>query len=164
MSLPLISCKRVNYNDEADASQMMRLLNIYAQDPMGGGKPLADHVLRDLPSSLAKRLHAFSILISVDNEPAALANCFEGFSTFACAPLINVHDIIVRGEYRGMGLSQKLLDEVSQIAKDRGCCKITLEVLSNNVPAKQAYLKYGFAPYGLDPKAGEAHFWEKKLS
>lgn len=161
--MPLISCKRVNYNHEREASQMMRLLNIYAQDPMGGEKPLADHVLRDLPSSLAKLPHAFSVMIYVDDEPAALANCFEGFSTFACAPLINIHDIIVLQKYRGLGLSQKLLEKVNQIAKDTGCCKITLEVLSNNEPAKQAYLKYGFAPYSLVSEAGEALFWEKKL-
>jgi len=163
MQLRKISCKRVNYDDKTDASQMMRLLNIYAQDPMGGGKPLPDHVLRNLPAALGKRADAFSIMVLVDGEAAALANCFEGFSTFACAPLINIHDIIVLEKYRGMGLSQKLLEAVDRIAKDTECCKITLEVLSNNEPAKQAYLKYGFAPYGLDPKAGEALFWEKKL-
>ncbi len=158
-----ISCIRVNYEDEREASQMMHLLNTYAQDPMGGGKPLAAHVLQDLPAALGRRSGAFSILVLVDGEAAALANCFEGFSTFACAPLINIHDIIVLAKYRGMGLSQKLLEEIDQVAADTGCCKIIIEVLSNNEPAKQAYLKYGFAPYGLDPKAGEALFWEKKL-
>jgi hypothetical protein len=44
-----------------------------------------------------------------------------------------------------------------------GFCKITLEVLSSNHPAKQLYAGAGFAPYELDPMAGHALFWQKKI-
>lgn len=37
------------------------------------------------------------------------ANCFESFSTFACKPLINIHDFIVLEKYKGNGISQKIL-------------------------------------------------------
>ena len=30
-----------------------------------------------------------------------LVNCIEGFSTFACRPLVNVHDVVVRESHRG---------------------------------------------------------------
>jgi len=29
--------------------------------------------------------------------------------------------------------------------------------------AQAAYRKVGFAPYSLDPAAGQAEFWQKKL-
>ena len=48
--------------------------------------------------------------------------------------------------------------------KELGCCKLTLEVLSNNVSALRVYDHAGFAPYVLDPTAGQALFLEKKLA
>ncbi|WP_448569900.1 GNAT family N-acetyltransferase [Thalassotalea ganghwensis] len=139
------------------------LLNSYATDPMGGGEPLSDEVINSLAKELAKLPHAFSIIAYVDGKPAGLVNCFEGFSTFVCKPLVNIHDVVVLSEYRGLGLSQKMLSKVEDIAKQKGCCKITLEVLSNNDVAKSAYQKFGFAGYELDPEAGQALFWQKKL-
>jgi ribosomal protein S18 acetylase RimI-like enzyme len=92
-----------------------------------------------------------------------MAICFEGFSTFACKPLLNVHDIIVDARFRGRGLSKRLLAKAEVIAVRLGCCKLTLEVLEGNVVAQAAYKACGFAGYELDPKMGKAMFWQKKL-
>ncbi|MBT5901249.1 MAG: GNAT family N-acetyltransferase [Opitutaceae bacterium] len=112
---------------------------------------------------LSQLPNAFTILAYVDGEPAGLVNCLEGFSSFACRPLINIHDVVVLENFRGHGLSQRMLQMVEAIAQERDCCKITLEVLSNNTIAKKAYHKFGFAGYELDPAAGHALFWEKAL-
>ncbi|OSM02156.1 putative GCN5-related N-acetyltransferase [Magnetofaba australis IT-1] len=56
-----------------------------------------------------------------------------------------------------------MLAEIEAIARARGCCKVTLEVLENNHAAQSAYRKYGFAGYELRPEAGRALFWEKSL-
>jgi ribosomal protein S18 acetylase RimI-like enzyme len=70
---------------------------------------------------------------------------------------------MVSDKFRGHSISQKMLEKVEGIAKQKGCCKITLEVLSGNQVAKNAYLKFGFDGYELDPSAGNALFWQKKL-
>ncbi|MCW8932827.1 MAG: GNAT family N-acetyltransferase [Gammaproteobacteria bacterium] len=139
------------------------LMNAYASDPMGGSQPLSDEVKNNLLKELSKLPHAFSIIAYIEGLPAGLINCFEAFSTFSCKPLINIHDVIVLNQYRGNGISQKLLAKVEEIALQKGCCKVTLEVLSNNEIAKSAYKKFGFSDYELDPKAGTALFWQKKL-
>ena len=154
----------VDYRNPRHAEQLIQLLDHYANDPMGGGQPLQQTVKDTLVSELAKRSFAFSLLCYVDGEPAALCNCFEGFSTFAAKPLINIHDIVVHRDYRGKGLSQAMLSKVEQIAHNRGCCKITLEVLSGNRVAQGAYRKFGFELYQLDPAAGQAQFWHKILT
>ncbi len=154
---------KADYKNKQHARDIPFLLNEYACDPMGGGEPLAGSTMKNLSAKLSNIPHAFSVLVYVDDSPAALANCFEGFSTFACKPLINIHDICVHKNYRGLGLSQKLLEKVESIAIERGCCKITLEVLSNNDVAKAAYKKFGFSSYELDPEAGSAVFWQKAL-
>ncbi|MBP9642449.1 GNAT family N-acetyltransferase [Budvicia aquatica] len=153
----------VDYTNAAQGEDLVGLLNGYALDPMGGGEALKPQVKSNLVSELAKLPHAFSVMAYVDGKPAGLINCFFGFSTFACQPLVNIHDVAVSAEYRGLGLSQKMLDKVEQFAKQKGCCKITLEVLEGNDIAKASYRKFGFAGYELDPAMGGAMFWQKKI-
>ena len=159
----MINLLLVDYNNQDHIKDFIYLLNEYAQDPMGGGVALTDYVKENLAEGLAKVPTAFSYIAYVDQQPAGLINCFEGFSTFACAPLINVHDLVVAEPFRGQGVGLRLLERVEQHAKEKGCCKITLEVLSNNEIAKSAYTKFGFAGYELDPEAGQALFWQKSL-
>jgi len=153
----------LNYQDAQHAQDMLFLLNNYALDPMGGATALNQKVQDNLVSELEKLPHAFSVMCYVDGKPAGLANCFETFSTFKCKPLINIHDLVVSNECRGIGISQKLLQHIENIAIQKGCCKVTLEVLEGNQIAKNAYLKFGFAGYELDPQMGKALFWEKPL-
>ncbi|WP_340677047.1 GNAT family N-acetyltransferase [Paraglaciecola sp.] len=160
----VIEIVKADYKNDKHKTDIPALLNAYATDPMGGGKPLAEDVQRNLVNELAKLPHAFSVLAYVDGKAAGLVNCFEAFSTFACKPLINIHDVVVLDTYRGRGLSQLMLNKVEEMAVAKGCCKVTLEVLSNNTVAKSAYLKFGFAGYELDPQAGSALFWQKTLS
>jgi GNAT superfamily N-acetyltransferase len=154
---------QASYTNAVHAEAIGLVLNSYAEDPMGGGHSLPASVLEHLPGELAKRPHAFSVLAFVGGEPAGLINCFEGFSTFACRPLVNVHDVAVVPKFRGLGLSQRMLQKVEDIARQRGCCKITLEVLEGNAVAQASYGKFGFAPGEFDPAHGRMMFWIKAL-
>ena len=160
MALELV---RIDYNNEQHGHDLVMLLNAYAIDPMGGGEPLSDYVRDNLPQSLAKQSNVFSVIGYLDGKPAGLINCVEGFSTFNCAPLVNIHDVVVLPEYRGKGLAEQLFKEVEEIAREKHCCKITLEVLEGNQVAQKAYRKFGYSGYELDPKMGQALFWEKPL-
>lgn len=156
-----ISIEAVNYLEPRHQEQLIMLLNAYALDPMGGNEQLAEHTKQQLCIEMAKRDNVFSFIAYVDNQPAALCNCVEGFSTFKAKPLMNIHDIAVLPKYRGLGLSHKLMQEVESFALERGCCKLTLEVLQGNEIAKASYQKFGFEGYELDPTLGNAMFWEK---
>lgn len=159
-----IEILQADYTNPQHAQDLVYLLNAYAMDPMGGGVALTEQVQNTLIAELAKRSFALSFLAYVNGNPAGLLNAFEAFSTFAAKPLLNIHDIIVIKEFRGLQLSQKLLTALESIARERGCCKLTLEVLQGNETAKCAYQKFGFAGYVLDPEVGQALFWQKKLS
>jgi ribosomal protein S18 acetylase RimI-like enzyme len=163
METPEVLVLQASYTNPVHAQAIGFLLNQYAEDVMGGGESLSMDTRQQLALELAKRPHAFSVLAFVSGEPVGLVNCFEGFSTFACRPLVNVHDVAVIAPYRGRGISQKMLMKVEEIARQRGCCKITLEVLEGNEVAQGAYRKLGFADYTLDPKMGRALFWQKAL-
>ena len=159
----LVEVIKANYSNKKHAREIPMLLDQYASGPMGGGKPLSEDVKNNLVKELSKLPYAFSIIAYVEGQPAGLINCFEGFSTFLCKPLINIHDVIVVKQSRGHNISQKMLAKVEEIARSKGCCKITLEVLSNNEIAKAAYSKFGFSGYRLGPETGIAQFWQKWL-
>jgi GNAT superfamily N-acetyltransferase len=152
-----------DFSNPAHASAVVYLLNEYAKDPMGGGEELSDFVKANLVNEMMKRSGIHVVIAFVDGKPAGLANCIEGFSTFACKPLLNIHDMVVLAEYRGQGLSSKLLKKTEELAVLLGCCKLTLEVLEGNKTAQAAYIANGFAGYELDPVMGRAMFWQKKL-
>ena len=145
------------------ANAIIMLMDEYARDPMGGGSELSDYAKIHLIAELAKRNTARVILAFIEREPAGLVICLEGFSTFACQPLLNIHDAIVSLPYRGRGLSKSMLQLAEQIAIELGCCKLTLEVLEHNYLAQKAYRSFGFNGYELNPQMGKALFWEKKL-
>ena len=152
-----------DYSDPGHQELIPLLLDAYARDPLGGGEPLRDEVKANLVTELRKLPHAVSLLAFCDGMPAGLVNAFFGFSTFQGKPLLNIHDMIVLPEFRGLGLSQLLLAATESLARAKDCCKLTLEVQSENAVAMGSYRKFGFSGYELDPRHGQARFWQKLL-
>lgn len=161
-SMSVVCCK-VDLSDSKNAEEMLLLLNTYAMDAMGGGEPLSEYSKEHLIAELVKRATAHVFIARVDDQPAGVSICFEGFSTFACKPLINIHDFCVSPNFRRRGVGTNLMNTIEEYARSIGCCKITLEVLEGNHVAKGLYQSVGFEGYELDPAAGKAIFWQKKL-
>lgn len=151
----------LSLQEHADAT--VWLLNEYAKDGMGGGSELTAFAKHNLIAELKKRPNIHVILAFVDGNPAGLALCIEGFSSFDCKSLLNIHDFMVASAYRGRGLSKRLLGKVEEAAIELGCSKLTLEVLEGNHVAQSAYRSFGFNGYELRPEMGKAMFWQKKI-
>ena len=130
---------------------------------MGGGEDLSAAVKQRLLIDLPQQQQNFSLLAWVGDECVGMTNCLWGYSTFAAQPLVNIHDLGVQKEYRGMGISTALLSAVETHAGSRNACKVTLEVLGNNLIAKASYSKFGFNAYELSVGTGKAEFWQKYL-
>ena len=155
--------RRADYQSASDGAALVMLLDAYASDPAGGGEPLSDFAKTNLVCELAARPQVYSVLAFDGETPVGLVNCMEGFSTFACRPLVNVHDVAVLASHRGRGIAEQMLKEAERIAIERGAVKLTLEVLSDNAPAMGLYQRIGFASYQLDPAMGSAQFLQKWL-
>jgi ribosomal protein S18 acetylase RimI-like enzyme len=149
--------------DPAHAQAVIDLLDCYAREPEGGGAGLGEQVRRDLIPALRHRHDALILLAMQDGEAVGLLNAFEGFSTFAAAPLLNIHDVYVEPKQRRTGIGHALLACAERVALERGCRKMTLEVLSGNMRAQHLYRALGFEAYALDEHMGHALFWQKKL-
>lgn len=154
---------RADYRDPVHAQAVVAVLNAYASDPAGGGEPLSADVQQRLVNELSRRPQAFSVLAFDGEDPVGLVNAIEGFSTFKARPLVNVHDVAVLSSHRGLRIAERMLAVVEDLARERGACKLTLEVLSGNAPALRLYERIGFADYQLDPIMGHARFMQKWL-
>ena len=161
--MPPITVRRADYASALDRTALVDLQGAYAIDPMGGGAPLADEVRASLCDRLAQVPLAISFIAWLEGEAVGLVNCFQGFSTFKARPLLNVHDLVVLPAHRARGVGQALLAAAQKHAQERGCCKLTLEVLSGNARALRSYERFGFAPYVLDPREGQALLMQKWL-
>ena len=158
-----LSIAAVDLKNLSISAVWLDLLDHYARDPMGGGEGLSAYAKAHLVEQL-KTLPTFhGALAFLGEKPVGLINCFVGFSTFAAKPLLNIHDVVVHADVRGQGIAQALLQWAETQARQLGCCKLTLEILSNNIPAMRSYERAGFEPYVLDPAAGHALLMQKYL-
>lgn len=158
-----IVIKRNPYEEVWRRAAVVEILDEYARDPMGGGEGLGKEVKGRLVEELAKRRWIRTLLAEVAGEAVGLLVAVEGFSTFAGRPLLNIHDVAVRGSWRGRGVGGALLGEAERWARELGACKLTLEVLEGNEGAQRLYRRLGFGPYQLSEATGRAEFWEKAL-
>jgi ribosomal protein S18 acetylase RimI-like enzyme len=165
-----ITIEIADLNDSLQGESVVALMDGYASGLSGGGEGLSHFAKQHLPRELAKRPNAL-VLIAWSQVPgesirtaAGLTVCFEAFSTFKCKPILNIHDVIVSSDFRRRGIAKKLFERLEAIAIERGCCKLTLEVLEGNTGAVELYRSIGFEPYELDPAMGRAMFWQKELT
>ncbi|MFW5656776.1 MAG: GNAT family N-acetyltransferase [Bacteroidota bacterium] len=147
-----------NFNNPEHTKAIPRLMNAYIADKMGGSTPHNEKEQQLLLKGLSEHPTAITFLATVNGEYAGMSNCFVNFGTFAVKQFINIHDVIVLDEYRGLGVGKKIMDAIVDEARKMDCAKITLEVRSDNPVAQGLYKRYGF-----DECRPPMHFWEKKL-
>lgn len=130
-------------NNEKHASDLLQLTDMYAQDAMGMEEPLPNATRVRLIDELKGFPTFFCLLAYHKEKSVGIANCFVGFSTFEAQKIINIHDLAVRPEVRGLGIGEKLLTAIQKKAEQLDCGKLTLEVREDN-PAKELYGRFGF--------------------
>lgn len=138
-----INILEADLENEEHAREIIRLTDIYSRDPMGKKEPLPNATRLNLIDELKKMPTTLILLAYKGDEAVGLANCFLGFSTFEAKKVINIHDLVVVPEWRGLGIGELLLGRVQKRAKELECCRITLEVRDDN-PAKWLYERFGF--------------------
>nr|WP_321452125.1 GNAT family N-acetyltransferase [uncultured Carboxylicivirga sp.] len=153
-----LSSEKIDFSKAEHQEALFILMDAYMRDPMGSGKPLSKELFEQIKEGLAKTNNYAGILLKEGNEYIGLANCFYAFSTFKAAPLLNIHDFIVLPSSRGKGYGHELMKAVKLIAKANNCCKITLEVRSDNPIAQSLYKSEGF-----DKTDPEYLFWQTSV-
>lgn len=155
--------RRADLAESRDAAAVLDLLNAYSGDPMGDGRGLPPETREALLPALARFPGALVLLAWLGTRPVGLAVCFTGFSTFRARTILNVHDLAVLPDLRGLGIGSRLLEAVEREARERGCCKVTLEVREDNAPARGLYARRGYGAGASGGRAVQYLFLEKRL-
>jgi Acetyltransferases len=156
-----------DYSNTCHQAAIADLMQGYSGDLMGGGSALPREHCAKISKALETFGHAVTVLAfskESSNLPLGIATSITSFSTFYLKPVLNLHDVYVVPAARKLGVGKALLEATTAVALRSGCCKLTLEVLTHNTPAKRLYEKFGFQPYQLAGEAGTAEFWEKSLA
>ena len=148
-----IDVREADFSNAAHCAGIIDVLNSYAADPVGGGAPLTAQVRERLVPALRDLPNALVLLAFAEQRAVGVAVCFFGFSTFQARPLLNVHDLAVVPEHRGIGIGRVLLDAAEAHARHRGCCKLTLEVQDDNRRARALYESFGFTDFVVNNSA-----------
>ncbi len=147
-----------DFTNPAHLNLLVQLHEEYMADPMGDHAPHSKLEQLRLVDALANNENA-KVTFVVDGEyGVGMAICFKLFSTFNIKPYLYIHDFIVTNEARCQGVGKALLNYLSDYSKEKGYCKLTLEVRSDNSVAQKLYTQMGYEPCKPD-----MYFWTKKL-
>jgi len=133
-----------NLLSKHDADGIVRLLDEYAADPMGRGRPLDGAVKEHLTDDLARHPSVVVYLAEVQGRSVGLAVCFLQYSTFGGFSLLNIHDFFVTATARRHGIGRSLLHAIFRDARAKGIQKVTLEVRADNIAAQSLYRAEAF--------------------
>lgn len=156
LDISIVCC---NFQHPPHRTAFIDLLNIYISDEMGGGIPLSGQQAKDLLDQLQAWPHVLTYLAQHEGQYVGLLNAFLVFATFSAAPAINIHDLIVHPAYRRQGLGRLLMQHIEQVARQKNCARLTLEVRQDNKHAQKLYQSLGY-----DDAAPAMFFWRKILS
>lgn len=147
-----------DFSNPAHLNLLVELHGEYMADPMGDHPAHSKIEQLRLVDALNNR-ERVTVLFACDGEQGiAMAICFELLSTFHIKPYLYIHDVIVSGKYRNRGVGRALIERLTEISRERGYCKLTLEVRCDNPSAQSLYRTSGFTPCTPD-----MYFWNKIL-
>jgi ribosomal protein S18 acetylase RimI-like enzyme len=153
--LEIIPC---DFANKSHCEALVKLMNEYISDKMGGGLPYTKEQQLKLVEGLKNHPASLVFLAVAEDQFVGLTNCFVNFATFTVKPYINIHDVIVTTLWRNKGVGRKMLQQVVEKAIELGCAKVTLEVRADNHNARFLYNSLGFSD--AEPRQ---YYWTKYL-
>lgn len=89
----------------------------------------------------------YAYLVAVDGEGKVLGMCGLIIGPYEA----EVMNVAVHPDYRGKGISNKLMEALLDLGEKRGVSEYTLEVRVTNKAAIHLYEKFGFVGEGVRP-------------
>jgi GNAT superfamily N-acetyltransferase len=127
--------------DAGDVAVLHRLLTELAAFEGGTVEAGEADLLRD---GFGARPLFEALLAEVDGRAVGLLVFLPLYSSWRGRPALLLHDLYVSGEARGAGVGKALVVRLAEIARERGCCRVDVQVLDWNERARAFYESLGF--------------------
>jgi GNAT superfamily N-acetyltransferase len=138
--------------DSSEILRLLRLLAAFEQSP--DGVIITEDVIRRDGFGGNRRFEV--LLAEVDGRVRGAAVLYLAYSSWRGAKTLMIHDLFVEPVVRGVGIGRALLAAAARRANEDGCCRMDVNVLAWNAPARRFYRSLGFSsldewlPYRLD--------------
>ena len=143
----MIDVRRVDLRRASVADDTATLIDAYARDPMGLGRPLDPAARRRLVDVLRGCPGCIVFHARLRDRLVGGAVCFLQVSTFCAGPALHLHDLIVVPDCRRNGVGGAMLAHIERWATEQGgCCRLSLDVRLDNAAARRLYTRRGFEP------------------
>lgn len=86
-----------------------------------------------------------ALLAEQDGRAIGMLTYLPLYSSWRGRPALLIHDLYVRADARGTGAGKALIARLGDIGRERGCCRIDVNVLDWNERARAFYAGLGFA-------------------
>lgn len=128
----------------ADASRILELLNQLAcfEGEPGGVALTVDDLRRD---AFGEHPRIEVLLAEIDGTARGMLILYHSYSSWRAAPAVMIHDLFVEETARGSGAGRALVQAAARRAVEVGACRLDVNVLDWNEPARKFYEGLGFA-------------------
>lgn len=86
-----------------------------------------------------------ALLAERDGRAVGMLTYLTLYSSWRGRPALMIHDLFVQEAARGTGAGKALIARLSDIARQRDCCRVDVNVLDWNEKARAFYASLGFA-------------------
>jgi GNAT superfamily N-acetyltransferase len=127
-----------------EAEAVARLM-VEFRDHLGVEWPSANAFLAGVERLIEQPDTAF--LLGAPNEdapPSGVAQVRFRYGLWWAADDCLLEDLYVRADARGQGVGRALVGRVVELARERGCRRVELDVNEANAPALKVYESFGF--------------------
>jgi len=127
-----------------DAARILELLaQLAAFEGEPGGVSLDEATLRRDAFGPQPRIEI--LLAETAGRSCGMAILYQAYSSWRGAPTLMIHDLFVEDAARGSGAGKALVTAAAKLAQARGACRLDVNVLGWNEPARKFYESLGFA-------------------
>ncbi|KPV96988.1 Acetyltransferase (GNAT) family protein [Pseudoalteromonas sp. P1-9] len=97
-------------------------------------------------SMFSEHSGVYGLICELDGHAIGFAVFFYNYSTWLAKPGLYLEDLYVSPEYRGKGAGIALLQNLAQIAVEKGCGRFEWSCLDWNTPSRDFYESLGAEP------------------
>jgi (aminoalkyl)phosphonate N-acetyltransferase len=87
-------------------------------------------------------IHYF--IAELNNQPAGFASLYIQPLLHHAAPVGEIQEMVVMPEFRSTGVGKRLLDHITLLAAQKGCCLLELASSHSRIEAHRFYVREGF--------------------
>lgn len=149
---------KIRFANPADSRSVLNLLSqLAAFEGEPGGIALDEATLTRDAFSDQPRIEI--LLAEINHTPLGLLILYHSYSSWRGKPALMIHDLFVAEAARGGGAGRALVKAAAQRAVEVGACRLDVNVLNWNQPARRFYESLGFAalpdwvPHRLEEQA-----------